>query len=243
MLRSFSHRSSAKSSAIGYTMGSDINRNLLKFLSNENLFYESYAIVYGLPRKKVYTKLKTLYLDMPFARGYTFLYGSALVRTPTVLYINLDSKCLKTSDVGKALELIYEGHYSLYLATPFTNDSFTTLYRNKVHKLLHELGIGTKLLYPSYTLVVGKSRIFKDSPHSLWSSEILAATLIELIFGDSRVKIDNTACIDRTPALLNGLELIYVEKLVNDLISMLIKRKVIDDMYAKKYLQELVSIT
>lgn len=242
LFKVFSRKVLPKVSAIGYTMSSRVGKNLLNLLLDDNLFYESYIIVYGFSSRRIYAKVNTLYLDTPYLRGYIFSYGAAISQTPITLFINIDSRCLKRSLVEKAIEAIIEGQYSLYIAIPFTASNFTTLYRDNVYAILKDVGIGLELLYPSYTLVIGKSRIFKDSPHSLWSSEILATLLTELTSGKDSIKVDNAVCMDQIPQSIGNLGKMYVSKLARDVISMLLNRKIVNEEQSRKYLKKMVDI-
>lgn len=221
--------------AITYTTRKDFDRRILSFLSNKDIFYDTYIFFYGISRERIYTRFRTVYLSVPYNRGYVFKYGSILTRTPVTFYLNLESKCFNRKIVEEAFGDISTGLYSLYISTPFTSDTLKTFYSNKVYKLLKELGLGLNLLYPSYSIVLGKSRVFKDSPYTLWSSEILAAILMEIAVGKDRVKVVNNNCSD----ILNlryDVEKIFMEKLALDLIAMLIDRKFIDEKKAVEYI-------
>lgn len=231
------HKAVPKSTAIGYTLSGKFSKHVKDIVSDRDIFYDSYTMIYGFSRSRVYTELRTIYLDVPYGRGYVYLYGVALTQTPITLFLNLDSKCIKRNIVEKAIELISEGAHSLYLAIPFTNDAFSLLYRNRIYRLFKSLGIGLDLLHPSYTLVVGKNRVFKDSPSTIWSTEILAAILIELAVGRNRVRVEDVGCVDGIPLATQGIESIYIERLAIDFINMLVSRKIIDEKQAKEYLE------
>lgn len=235
--RRFLYKAIPKSTAIGYTLSGKISKSAKNIVLDRDLFYDVYAVVYGFSKGRIYAALRTLYLDVPYARGYIYLYGATLSQTPITLFLNLESRCIKRSFVEKAIELISEGSHSLYMTVPFTNDTLSSLYRDKIYRLLKSLGIGLDLLYPSYTLVVGKSRVFKDSPYTIWSPEILASVLIELILSKDRVKVENISCLDSIPFTMQGIERTYVEKLGVDLINMLLDRKIIDVKQAKEYVE------
>lgn len=235
--RRFLHRATPKSTAIGYTLSGRLSKNAKNIVLDKDLFYDVYTIVYGFPKERIYVALRTIYLDVPYARGYVYLYGATLTQTPITLFLNLDSKCIRRNIVEKAVELISEGSHSLYMAIPFTNNTLLSLYRDKIYKILKNLGIGLDLLYPSYTLVVGKSRIFKDSPYTIWSTEILASILIELILAKDRVKVEDMGCLDNVPLAMQGVERTYVERLGVDLINMLTNIKIIDEKQAREYLE------
>lgn len=237
MPKMFSHKISPRVSTVGYTMGARIGKALLNILQDDNLFYESYIMVYGFLPQKVYTKINTLYLGTPYSRGYIFSLGATLSQTPVTLFLNLDSKCLRRDIVEKAIETVVGGYNLLYIAIPFTGEDLTALYRDNIYIILKDLSLGSELLYPSYTLVVGKTRIFKDASPSLWGSEVLAALLTELTSGRISVKIDNTECMDRVPQALENLGEIYMGRLLRDIVSMLLSRKVIDENQSREYLK------
>lgn len=242
LLKVFSRRILAKATAIGYTLGARVGKSISNLLLDNNLFYESYVVVYGISMRKIYTKTNTLYLGIPYLRGHIFSYGATISQTPITLFINADSRCLRRDLIEKVIESLTGGHYSLYIAIPFTTSSLTAIYRDNVYAILRDLGIGLELIYPSYTLVVGKTRIFKDAPSSLWSSEILASLLVELTSGKSSIKVDNTGCIDQVPQTIASLGDVYMGRLTIDIISMLLNKKVIDEAQAKKYLKGVVNI-
>ncbi|MEM1526526.1 MAG: hypothetical protein QW775_06780 [Ignisphaera sp.] len=231
------HKAIPKSTAIGYTLSGKFSKHVKDIVSDRDIFYDTYAMIYGFSRSRTYTALRTIYLNVPYGRGYVYLYGATLTQTPITLFLNLDSKCIRRNIIENAIELMSEGACSLYLAIPFTNDSFSQLYRNRIYRLFKNLGVGLELLHPSYTLVVGKSRVFKDSPSTIWSTEILAATLIELTVGRNRVKVEDIGCVDVIPSAMQGVESIYAERLAIDFINMLISRKIIDEEQAKEYLE------
>lgn len=241
VLERFFQRGVAKASVVGYTVDNRMSKKMFRLLCNRARFYESYIVVYGLPTRRIYTKLRTIYLDPPYARGYIFLYGSILVQTPVALYTNLNSRCLDLKTIEHSIDYVSDGSHSIVLVTPFTNDRLTSLYRDRVYRILKEFGIGLELLYPSYSLVIGKNNIFRDSPYSLWGSEILASLMIELLAGKEIVKVINTKCVDKIPSILNGLERLYIEKLVKDVIQMFTEKGLMNETKAQNYLRELVT--
>jgi hypothetical protein len=222
--------------AIAYTAKRDFSRGVLGFLSDRDLFYDTYVFFYGVSRERIYTRFRTVYLSTPYARGYVFKYGSVLTYTPITFYLNLESKCFDRKIVEEVFEDINSGFYSLYLSTPFTSDNMRKLYNDKVYRLLKEVGLGLDLLYPSYSVVIGKSRVFKDSPYTLWSSEILAAVFIEIAVGRDRVRVVNSRCID-VPDLRPEVEKLFIERLALDFIAMLLDKKIIDEKKAMEYLE------
>lgn len=241
MFTSFVRRGLPKVTAVAYTLRGGFNKSLFGFLSNKDVFHDTYVLFYGVSRKRIYTSFRTIYLDTPFLRGYVFRYGAILAQTPITLYLNLDSKCFKRNLVEESIEGISEGLYSLYIAIPFTTKTLLTTYSEKVYRILKELGLGLKLFHPSYTFVVGKSRIFKDVLHTLWSSEILAAILVELIIGKDKLKVVDIGCSDNTLVLRQDIENLFMNRLVLDLITLLVNKKVIDERKAKEYIDMVIS--
>lgn len=244
LLERFSKKFLSKITSVGYTSEGKYNKKLLSILADESLFLESFVVTYGFPKqqKKEYLQLPTFYIDTPYERGKVFFYGSTVSQTPITFFINIESKCVNVNEVKKAVEMIKEETYSLYLFTPFTSNEMTTLYRESVGKIFKELGIGIDLIHPSYTLVIGKNRVFRDSPYTTWSLEILAALTIEITTGRNNFIVKNTECVDTIPKKIKGFEKIYIEKLVKDILNMFEVKKIIDLNQKKKYLNELAVI-
>ncbi|MEM4682925.1 MAG: hypothetical protein QXW24_04340 [Ignisphaera sp.] len=240
MLERFSRKHLGRVTGIGYTLEGKYNKRILNVLADEHLFYESFIILYGFARQKIYTKLKTFYTNTPYDRGAVFLYGSTIVQTPITLFVNLESRCINESDVERAIELINSGRYSLYISTPFTSNELTSLYRERIQGILKDLGVGRGLIHPSYSLVVGSNRLFRDSLNSLLGSEILVALMTEVVVGRDSIMIENNECIDQVSRKIKGFEKIYIEKLAKDVLDMLEARKVIDLEQKKRYLNMLV---
>lgn len=240
MPRAFFGRAYARATAFGYTLGSRVERSIAGVLSDQRVFYESFIVFYGYPQRRVFTKLRSLYLETPYARGGVFSYGSKIASTPITVFINTSSRCIKRDRVVEAVNLIDEGLYSLYLSTPLSSDTMTSRYRSRVYKVLRELGLGLDLVYPSYSLVVGKSRLFKDTPYTIWSPEILSSILVEVAVGRGRVFVDNTSCVDIVGIGVKQVEEMFVDRLLEDLLYMLRSRGVVNRDQVKEYLGAVV---
>ncbi len=181
---------------------------------------ESYIIFYGYPRPKVSPPIPLYLLDPPYSRGKLFVVGAKLVQNPVILYINLDSNCLKEDLLIDAVEGIIDGHFQLYFTVPLSTPEFLEAYRASVYGMIKEFKPLENLQYPSYTIAIGKRKLFLTADYTPWSIEPLIAldTPMEL------VRIRNDTCIDAIPEEVRGFGKIFMDILAKKLTLKLASR-------------------
>lgn len=178
---------------------------------------ESYVVFYGYPRPRIALPMSTYFLDPPYSRGKVFIVGAKLVQNPVILFINLDSTCIKEDLVMESVESIIDGVSQLYMSIPLTDSEFLEAYKASVYRILEKLQLLQDLQYPSYTIVVGKRKFFLDTDYTPWSVEHLIAVDLP----GSSIKIRNNKCTDQIPREVAGFGSRFIDILTKKLTAKL----------------------
>lgn len=183
-------------------------------------FDESYVIYYGYPRPKAALPIQTYFLDPPYSRGKVFIVGAKLVQKPVVLYLNLDSNCLNEDLILNSVESVIDGSFQLYLTIPLTSAEFLEDYKAILNQIMERYRYPEDLQHPSYSVVVGRRKLFLTAEYTPWSIEPLVAldTPIKL------VGVENSACVDVVPEEIAGFGKLLMSILAKKLSSKLASR-------------------
>jgi hypothetical protein len=195
-------------------------RQIYRFIHKHFDINESYVVFYGYSKPKSTLPLSTYFLEPPYNRGKIFVVGAKLVQNPVVLFLNLDSNCLKEDEIVDSVENIINGKSQLYFTSPFIDKEFLEAYKNLVYGILEKVGLGN-ILYPSYSVVVGRRKFFLTADHTAWSIEPLIAVGIPREF----IEVKNDGCIDSIPKEFAGFGNILMDILAKKLISKLNLKK------------------
>ncbi|MEM0153276.1 MAG: hypothetical protein QXP12_04085 [Ignisphaera sp.] len=183
----------------------------------------SYTIFYGYPRPRISSPIPTYFMDPPYNRGKVFRVGARLVQNPVVLYINLDSDCLKEDLITESVENVMNGDSLLYFTVPLTATEFLDAYRVSVYRIFEELKLLQNLQYPSYTIVVGVRKLFLSTDYTPWSIEPLVA----IDTSADAVRVRNDTCIDTIPREITGFGKVLMDMLAKKLTYKLVSKGVL----------------
>lgn len=181
---------------------------------------ESYVIYYGYPRPKTALPIQTYFLDPPYSRGKVFVVGAKLVQKPVILYVNLDSSCLSENLILDSVESVIDGSFQLYLTIPLTSTEFLEEYRASPYRVLEKHRLLEDLQHPSYSIVVGRRKLFLTADYTPWSVEQLVA----LDTSTKLIGVRNDGCTDVIPGEVVGFGKVLMNILTKKLTSKLVSK-------------------